>query len=160
MLNYVPKAQLFLQTHLITQRTQSIVSVINLSADLAENRAVTHVVCVCVCNFELFMAVKKHILGQRVGRQTVLRNPTMSRSTNTMSVPTGLPPFGPNFPFLLPRSANRKRWCYPVTVSRCLATLLLHRHMTPAESAESLIIFSTDLERYYWGSWARGGAVG
>jgi hypothetical protein len=55
---------------------RSIMIVISFSVYLAENRAVSHFVC--VCNFELLMAVKMHILVQHVGSQTVLQNCTMS----------------------------------------------------------------------------------
>jgi hypothetical protein len=107
-----------------SQRTRSIVSVISLSADISENRTVTYFVCVCVCvcDFELSIAVKKHILEQHVGHQAVLRNSTTSRSTNAMSVPTGLPPRGPSLPVCF-QVVRTEKECYLDSVLLCLATL-------------------------------------
>jgi hypothetical protein len=112
-------------------------------------------VCVCVCNFELFMAVKKHILGQRVGRQSVLCKCTTSRSTNTMSVPTGFPLLGPSFPIYFQDVRTEKvgvTWtqCHGVS-PRCLhRSQLLRRHSVCRLGAVLLGIVGTRWRSRLW----------
>jgi hypothetical protein len=125
-----------------SKRTRSIVSVIRLTADLSENRAVTRV-CVCVCVGG----------GGREGAHfgAACSSPDGAVQLHNVTIQKTQCQYRP---VCLPLDTDR--FASPWSKFSCLLP-----RMTPAVPTEPLIIFSADLERYYyWGSWARGGAVG